>query len=413
MSSGIPGFNEQLGVLEKQIHRYRHALDSGLKNLKFPKDMESDYAEQTNKAFLASSRGILAFGILMYLAFGFFDEPLGRDNANTIWLMRVMITSLLLIGLVVIYAREWVQVMVPATSLGMAIIGISVVYFITLLDEPYSYAYHLGLVPWQVFILVALRSHVRAILLTSLSVFAYYGLYSLNHDFQPVHPELDALVPVLLPLFYVFWSLLLVMGVFLAYQMEYAARADFLKNRLLTLDAKRLKLLGEELHMLSTTDGLTSLANRRHFENCYDAEWRRALRTQDSLTLIMIDIDYFKNYNDHYGHQAGDECLRRVSDVFSSYAQRSGELVARYGGEEFVILLPRTSLEAGQSLAHGVRQKIEELAIEHKESSSGVITISAGVASCIPAQDDDSEDLLRAADKSLYEAKGAGRNQVA
>jgi len=413
VSSGIPGFNEQLAALEEQINRYRNVLESGLRNLRFPSDLEKDYAAETNRAFLTGSRGILAFGILMYLAFGFADEPLGRDQANYIWLLRVSITATLLVGLVILYARQWVELMVPATSLGMVIIGLSVVYFIALTEEPYSYAYHLGLVPWQVFILVALKSQVRAIVITSVTVLIAYSIFTFTHDFKPVHPDLDVLVPIMRPLFLVFWSLLVAMGVFLAYQMEYFTRENFLKNRLLTLDAKRLKLLGEELHMLSTTDGLTNLANRRHFENCFDAEWRRALRTQDSLTLIMIDIDYFKNYNDHYGHQAGDECLRQVSDIFSSYAQRSGELVARYGGEEFVIMLPRTSLEAGQNLARSVRQKIEELAIEHKESGTGLVTISAGVACCIPTQDDDSEDLLRAADKSLYEAKGAGRNQVA
>ena len=412
MSSIIPSFNERLTELEQQIHRYRGVLESGMRRLKFPQEMEAEYTEHTNRAFLNDSRGILAFGILMYLAFGFADGPLGRDQANTIWLIRVSLTSVLLLGLIVIYARQWVQVMVPATSLGMILIGLSVVYFIGLMDEPYSYAYHLGLVPLQVFILVALRSHVRAIAITSFTVFAVHSYYMFSHEFKPVHADIDELVPLMRILFIIFWGLLLSMGLFLAYQMEYVTRADFLKNRLLTLDAKRLKLLGQELHLLSTTDGLTGLANRRHFENCYDAEWRRALRSQDSLTLIMIDIDFFKHYNDHYGHQAGDECLRRIADVFSSYAQRSGELVARYGGEEFVIMLPRTSLEAGQSLARSVRAKVEGLDIPHEASSQGKVTISAGVACCIPEQQGDSEALLRMADKSLYQAKGAGRNEV-
>lgn len=412
MSSIVPSFDERLTELEQQIHRYRDVLESGMRRLKFPVGMEAEYTEHTNRAFLNGSRGILAFGILMYLAFGFADGPLGRDQANTIWLIRVGLTSTLLLGLVIIYARQWVRLMVPATSFGMVLIGLSVIYFINLMEEPYSYAYHLGLVPLQVFILVALRSHVRAIAITSMTIFVAHTIYAFTHDFKPVHADLDELVPVMRFLFIVFWGLLLSMGMFLAYQMEYVTRADFLKNRLLTLDAKRLKLLGQELQLLSTTDGLTGLANRRHFENCYDAEWRRALRSQDSLTLIMIDIDFFKHYNDHYGHQAGDECLRQVADVFRSYAQRSGELVARYGGEEFVIMLPRTSLEAGQSLARSVRSKIEDLAIAHQASEQGIVTISAGVACCIPEPQMDSEDLLRLADRSLYQAKDAGRNEV-
>ena len=413
MSSNNLFFSEQLDQLEKQIKRYNDVLESGFRNLRFPYHLEVDYQDDVNKTFLLGSRVILAFGILVYLAFGFADQSLGRDVGDTIWVIRIVITGSLLLGLVVIYTQNWVRLMVPATSFGMMIVGLSVIYFISLMEEPYSYAYHLGLVPWQVYILVALRNHIRAIAFTSLLVLTIYAIFVFNKQFAPVVPELDALVGTMRSLFLVFWVLLLAMGVFLAYQMEHASRANFLKNRLLTLDAKRLKLLGEELHLLSTTDSLTGLANRRHFETCYDAEWRRAIRSQDAITLIMIDIDYFKNYNDHYGHQAGDTCLRSVSDVFQTYAQRSGELVARYGGEEFIMLLPKMTLEGGQHIARSLCKRIEEMSLSHADSPEKVVTISAGVASCIPGIDDESEQLLKDADRCLYLAKGNGRNQVA
>jgi diguanylate cyclase (GGDEF)-like protein len=294
----------------------------------------------------------------------------------------------------------------------MILIGLSVIGFMALLEEPYSYAYHLGMIPWQVFILIALRSYLRAIASTSLIVFFTYILFAFNTDFKPYNPEVDQLVQDMLPIYMVFWGLLIAMGIYLGYFMEQSSRIDYVKNRLLALDAQRLTLLSDELRLLSTTDGLTGLSNRRHFEERFDSEWRRALRAQDSICLIMIDIDYFKNYNDHYGHQAGDLCLKQVSNLFKSYAQRSGELAARYGGEEFILLLPRMPLSGAQRIAESMCRKIEHLNIEHLGSVEKKVTVSIGVAAKIPQLDSDSDDLLKEADHALYQAKANGRNCV-
>jgi len=198
----------------------------------------------------------------------------------------------------------------------------------------------------------------------------------------------------------------------LGYQIERSARIDYIQNRLLAIDAQRLTLLSEELHLLSTTDSLTGLANRRHFENCFELEWRRAIRNQDSIALIIIDIDYFKKYNDLYGHQAGDDCLRTVCSSLQTYAQRSGELVVRYGGEEFVVLLPRMTLAGAQHIAENMCQSVRELNISHEDSNEKNVTISLGVTAMIPNINDDDESLLRDADRALYQAKANGRNCV-
>jgi diguanylate cyclase (GGDEF)-like protein len=245
-----------------------------------------------------------------------------------------------------------------------------------------------------------------------LSVFVCYVFVAYNKSFAPYHPEIDRLIYIMLPMFTAFWGLLIAMGIYLGYQIERSARVDYVKNRLLSLDAGRLTLLSEELHLLSTTDSLTGLANRRHFESCFDLEWRRAVRSQDSMALIIIDIDHFKRYNDLYGHQAGDECLRQVCFALQSYAQRSGELVVRYGGEEFVGLLPRMALAGAQHIAESMCLKISQLNITHANSNQENVTISLGVAAMIPNQDDDEEVLLRDADRALYQAKANGRNCV-
>jgi diguanylate cyclase (GGDEF)-like protein len=177
---------------------------------------------------------------------------------------------------------------------------------------------------------------------------------------------------------------------------------------------KHLASAIETLHKISTTDPLTGAANRRQFDDALDLEWRRALRGRTPLSLMMIDIDSFKAYNDTYGHQAGDECLRRVAAGLQSRFHRAGDLVARYGGEEFTVLLAGVDRDQAASLAESLRESVEASGIEHRTSATGdKVTVSVGVATIVPARDSDSEVLVRAADEALYAAKNAGRNRVA
>ncbi len=406
-----PMFNEHLEQLEKQINRYR-ALLSGYKKLYFPKDIEQDYKSHSNLIFIKSSRNVLSFGVLFYLAFGITDYALGQENKDTLWLIRVFIAGTLLSGIAILFSRRLIRWVVLIVTLGMIVIGLSILVFIHILDEPYSYAYHFGFIPWQVFILISLRSFLKPIIVASLTVFFSYIIFSYNQVLQPYSPEIDGMVDDARGLFILFWSLLIAMGVYLGYFMELSSRIDYVKNHLLELDSQRLTLLSEELHWLSTTDALTGLANRRHFESSYEGEWRRAIRAQDSLAVIMIDIDFFKNYNDEYGHQAGDECLRQVSAVLMHYGQRSGELVARYGGEEFIVLLPKMSLISAQSIAESMRAEVSDLQIEHRGSDLRKVTISIGISAMIPSLQDQPDVLLRDSDRMLYQAKANGRNCV-
>ncbi len=404
--------SDELVELEQQINRYEGLLSSGYKKLKFPNDIEKDYDNKSNSLFIDSSRSILSFGVLLYLFFGFVDYALAEEQAGTLWIIRMVIAGAMLLTINLVFNRRLVHWVIKFASFGMVVIGLSIVGFMALVDEPYAYAYHLGLIPWQVFVLVVLRTNLRAIAINSIIVYIAYILVSVTKDFLPYHPEVDELVIIMHPLFTVFWGVLILMGIYLGYELEKTSRIAFVKNRLLSLDAQRLTLLGEELHLLSTTDSLTGLANRRHLENCFDSEWRRAIRTQDSIALIMIDIDHFKKYNDLYGHQAGDDCLRQVCDSLKEYAQRSGELIGRYGGEEFVVLLPRMTLVRAQVLAESMCSRIAGLNIEHGESMDNKVTISIGIAAMVPSIKDDPANLLRIADRCLYRAKADGRNRV-
>jgi diguanylate cyclase (GGDEF)-like protein len=174
-----------------------------------------------------------------------------------------------------------------------------------------------------------------------------------------------------------------------------------------------LAVANDQLALLSTTDELTGIANRRRFDEALSNEWQRGARQKDPLSLLMIDIDHFKLYNDHYGHLAGDECLRQVSRLLGEGARRAGELLARYGGEEFVVLLPNTDIDLAQAIARRCMDQVRAAAIPHGRSPTAEhLTLSIGVACTVPDTARQPDALVREADAALYQAKDAGRNRV-
>ncbi len=174
-----------------------------------------------------------------------------------------------------------------------------------------------------------------------------------------------------------------------------------------------LKRYRDYLEKLSATDGLTGVANRRWFDEQLEREWRRAKRKHIPLSLILMDIDFFKAYNDHYGHLAGDDCLRQLARALDKCARRPGDLVARYGGEEFVCLIPDTDTDGALWVANLFRGEVEGLNIPHAYSSvADHVTLSIGVSTLVPVVGEPSFDLIRRADELLYAAKQSGRNQV-
>ncbi|MFJ3058849.1 diguanylate cyclase [Herbaspirillum sp. NPDC087042] len=177
---------------------------------------------------------------------------------------------------------------------------------------------------------------------------------------------------------------------------------------------RELQQANHRLEMLVHQDGLTGLANRRHLDTVLESEYRRAMRSGRALSVVMIDVDFFKQYNDLYGHQAGDECLRRVSGVLRDRQRRPGDLAARYGGEEMLMLLPDTDAAGAFAVAEKIRAGIQALDIAHRGNPVGVVTVSGGVCALelLAPQDISVEQLLGSADAALYEAKHGGRNQV-
>lgn len=175
---------------------------------------------------------------------------------------------------------------------------------------------------------------------------------------------------------------------------------------------RKLDSANQELKRLSASDGLTGIANRRMFDEQIAIEWRRARRQTSSLALLMCDVDFFKLFNDTYGHQAGDDCLRQVAGTIQNHLERPSDIAARYGGEEFGVILPETEIAGAFYVAEKIRHAIHELKLPHAGSAYGQVTVSVGIAALIPDKENSFNDLIQAADRALYRAKDAGRNRV-
>jgi diguanylate cyclase (GGDEF)-like protein len=175
---------------------------------------------------------------------------------------------------------------------------------------------------------------------------------------------------------------------------------------------QELEIANCKFEKLSTTDGLTGIANRRHFDEVLDFEWERALRQNQILALGLLDVDWFKKYNDFYGHQMGDECLKQVAKVLTENISRTGDLVARYGGEEFVFILPATNCDTALQIAQKICQAFEKLGFSHELSEFDFVSVSIGVAAIIPTANIQPKNLIQMADSALYLAKEQGRNRA-
>jgi len=184
-----------------------------------------------------------------------------------------------------------------------------------------------------------------------------------------------------------------------------------MRNDLIEVTDK-LQDANKELERLSIEDALTGISNRRRFNDLFEMEWKRARRDKSLLSVILLDIDFFKPFNDNYGHVAGDECLKKVAVALKSVMKRPVEFVARYGGEEFVALLPETSLDGAKIVAEALRKSVEEVNVPHDFSqATNHVTVSLGIATDIPTTDMTPAQFLNRADEALYQAKESGRNR--
>ncbi|RMG55464.1 MAG: GGDEF domain-containing protein [Gammaproteobacteria bacterium] len=371
------------------------------------------YAEQ----YLGFSRLGVLVGFVLFLVFGVLDRYLYPEVYSTLWFLRYAVASpLFLLLIVVLFFVQETRHSQPLLAAMAIVVGLSVVGMIHEIPVQRDNPYYAGLMLVIFYSHGLVRMQFRWATLSSIIIVLAYEAVVL------ILRTATSFEEILAGNFFFISAALTGMGTSLI--MEYDARRQFLLQRHLAEERNLLEQANRKLNAINArldaeahVDELTRIPNRRSFFEHLDREWRRQLRRGEKarpVSLLLIDIDFFKRYNDHYGHPAGDRCLKRIAGLIAQAAQRPGDLAARIGGEEFVLLLPETDLEAARDLAEALRDRVEQEAIPHRESPiDHHVTISIGVASLIPGGNVPPSELVHGADHALYEAKRAGRNLVA
>lgn len=278
------------------------------------------------------------------------------------------------------------QFLLAAGALLIGLLINSVVTRATLNGMPYYFS---ATIAWIFIVWLILGLTMRAAAVTALAISVIYAWGLINWNVTPAETSFEVLMLVVVN----------VIGGFCCYQLEYTVRRSFRESR--------------KLSQLAEQDGLTGLYNRRSFDQHLDRLWRQSRREESQLTLLLIDIDHFKAYNDAYGHQAGDDALKRVAETIQLSAQRPLDVSARYGGEEFALLLFGPYGENAHDMPDRLRDDVEALKIPHKASpTSPYLTVSIGAAIIMPNAERSQAGALQMADEALYQAKEEGRNRV-
>ncbi len=370
--------------------------------LRFPPDIETEFNQMYADRYQLHIQIAGLLGLLALIAPTPWDYWMGFAGASAAWHIRIVASVFLMTCLAYSTQESSKKLQQPLITLNAA-----VCYFATLLVSeqfvpPISDYYAIGstLVLISAFVISGLQFSwgKRAAILMS-------GLLGLH--LWRLHASLELFTIQVFVM--VLGSVFSLSGTYL---MELSLRQNFLQSRLLALEHKTLEDTRLHLEILTSTDGLTRIANRRAFDENLQQEWMRQQRSETPLTLLMLDIDHFKQFNDHYGHPQGDACLQRIALTLADFARRPGDLAARYGGEEFVLLFPDTPLAHALPIGQKILEAISALEIPHALSSWGKVTASMGIASMIPQAALGAEQLILRADEALYQAKASGRNTL-
>lgn len=392
-------------VLTELEPMIRSCLAKGYLFLSFPSQLETIFVKQDTpkrrKRYLLL--GLTA--LFLYNLFCIADRFMLPDIYMTAWKIRLgIVTPIISVILILISIKKLVRFLDFFVGCLMVITSASIIGFLILSNHPNVVHYHTGIILIAMFGNIVVRIRFRNAVFFSALILALY-VFSIGHATQMPAEAADNS------------SLVLLTGVLISlignYQLETETRRDFLMTLLQRINTIRLEDSNRKLEQLSILDELTGTANRRHFNTTFDREWNSASRNKYPISLLFIDIDFFKSFNDNYGHQAGDQCLQKIGEMLKHSVRRASDLPARYGGEEFVILLPHTECSEAVALAESIRRQVELLNIRHAFSEiADHVTISLGVAGAMPTPKTDSSQLLAMADAALYKAKEQGRNRV-
>lgn len=390
---------------QSQIDSLRQLLDNRGWRLRFPDPLEGEFQDDYNQRYHGHMIISGLLGVLAILGCGIIDPFWMPEQSSELWQIRLATAIPVLVILMFSKSKLAMDHMQPIVAFCACLFVACVVGLSLKSIEPFNYFYagSITMVMLVVFVLTRLQFVWGCISAAVMLAIVNVGYVVIGHA------DLKMITAVN---FVAFSSALFsLIGTFL---VERGLRQNYLQSRLLAFENHDLGEANLRLQYLTAIDGLTQIANRRSLDMSLTTEWQRAMRKQEPLGVVMIDVDHFKLFNDTYGHQAGDECLRDVAGTLKDFARRPGDLAARYGGEEFVLILTNANPQQAKIVAERVRDRILSLGIPNQRSSHGNVTASLGVASMIPnPQQPGPEALLLAADQALYRAKKSGRNRVA
>lgn len=391
--------------LQLKPSEFERVLQEGFPFLRFPDELEARYQSEKVALRLRMIRVGMLWVVLLSDFMLLFDWLMIPDQlATAVWLRLLVFTPPAVLGLLALKhvgstAREWIR---WCTSTGAVSVT---VYLCVASSDPLGGPYMSSLV----MVLLAngglARVHFWLTVRVVLMVLLLYAIGAIMLRNPPVAIMLTLAIALIASSVFTLYG---------NYWLEHEDRSNWLMVQHEHQLLDELDRANQQLDRISRFDALTELANRRHFDEFLAQVWSRAMQDERSIALLMIDIDHFKAFNDHYGHPAGDACLVQVARALTTHLRVPGDLVARFGGEEFVAVLSDTTLAAALAAAERVRDGVVQLAVPHAASpTSPHVTVSIGVA-CLTANHTGatSAQLVGYADEALYQAKAAGRNTV-
>lgn len=385
-------------LVRKEITRL---INSRMLFLKFPKKLEQGYSHQykTEAAREFRLRGVIILGLYSYLSVGIY-KILPAEQVEEWFMFYSWVGIIIFAAWMLSFFRKIAQGFELYTCIGSSL-AIAITFAITgIVDGGGNVLFHAAMMYAVVIIygFVGMRFYTASLAGWSGGLL---GVLITSH----FNGQLEW---TLLQRTYTFSSFL---GMCLAYATDHQHRENYLQSCLIEITRSKMLDQAKQLETLSQQDALTGLANRRHLDEMIKSEWNRSMRYRTPLTVMMIDIDYFKNYNDSLGHLEGDRCLKKIADGIARIAARSGDLAARYGGEEFILIFAMTDQSHAIKQAELLLRLIQDLAIPHPSSAvADHVTVSIGVASTTPHLNQNHTSFLKSADHALYKAKENGRN---
>jgi diguanylate cyclase (GGDEF)-like protein len=374
--------------------------------LRFAEPKESEFLTSQFTKLKLSSRVALGLGIVLYSVFAILDYWFLPETKHLSWLIRFgIVCPVLSVGFAATFLIKSFRMLESLVLAGVFTAGVGIISIIIIGNNESNAVYWAGLLLVIVFtfILTQVRFSLATLSMTLLMVL--YTLTGLSLDTIETHVFFASLL---------FLFSALVISMTGGYMLEYYRRREYEQVCSLNEKSKQLDELSQEYKKLSLIDGLTGIPNRRYFEQYFDMSWRKAVISGSSIAVLFIDVDYFKKYNDTYGHQAGDNCLVQIATVLSESLHRPDDFVARYGGEEFILVLSNTDAHGTEIVAERLRATVESMKINSaKTVEAANVTISIGAAVANPEHLDNKDGLVDKADQALYAAKQKGRNRTA